>query len=182
MTFLPSYPNIPSGLNGTAPVAITIDPTVSFVSSPSHAFKADFIVSDNPAHASKFGLKENADIRKSSLPLPPCRQGCPQQARSMVRSCSDGAEAPRVRLPFPPVTLRLPYPPAPKRHPAPRRRRPAPWLFLPARTRCLPAGSSNAALATAMRIRSIAFTWAASRSCMCTQEHWSRILAISNRY
>ncbi len=42
-------------------------------------------------------------------------------------------------------------------------------------------GSSNRALAAAMRTRSLAFCVAFSCSPMCTQEHWSRMLAISNR-
>ena len=37
------------------------------------------------------------------------------------------------------------------------------------------------ALATAMRTRSFAFSVAFSGSFMCTQEHWSRMLAISKR-
>jgi hypothetical protein len=43
-------------------------------------------------------------------------------------------------------------------------------------------GSSSLDFATAMRMRSFAFFVAASASCMWIHEHWSRMLAISNRY
>src|SRR5665647_2870045 len=43
-------------------------------------------------------------------------------------------------------------------------------------------GSRSEALMTLMRTRSLALAVAASHSCMWTQEHWSRMLANSNRY
>ena len=48
-------------------------------------------------------------------------------------------------------------------------------------TVCRWSGSSSRALASAIRTRSLDFCVAFSGSCMCTQEHWSRMLAISNR-
>ena len=46
---------------------------------------------------------------------------------------------------------------------------------------CLCRGSSITTRATTPRIRSLAFSRAFSGSCICTQESWSRMLAISKR-
>ena len=43
-------------------------------------------------------------------------------------------------------------------------------------------GSILFALLTAILTKSFDFSVAATGSCICTQLHWSRILAISNRY
>ena len=48
-------------------------------------------------------------------------------------------------------------------------------------TVCRCSGCNSRDLASAILTRSLDFWVAFSGSCMCTQEHWSRMLAISNR-